>query len=126
MKSLGVAEYARQVEAEFVHIKDGTSTLTQAEIDRVAGRFNAPVLPDLPAEDAGYAAQLAGNKAFANWVKRNVRAHKAQGYVSVMLSLKKTGVAPGDITVDQFDAVADQYAFDEVRSMHEQNLVSPA
>ncbi|MDP1644086.1 MAG: nitrite/sulfite reductase [Thiobacillus sp.] len=126
VKSLGVAEFARQAEAEFVHIKGGTSTLTQAEIDRIAGRFNDPVLPELPAEDAGYAAQLADNKAFANWAKRNVRAHKAQGYASVVLSLKKTGVAPGDITADQFDAVADladQYAFGEVRSTHEQNLV---
>jgi len=126
VKSVGVAEFARQVDAEFVHTRDGLSTLTQAEIDRVADRFNDPVLPELPAEDAGYAAQLAANKAFANWVKRNVRAHKAPGYVSVVLSLKKIGAAPGDISADQFDAVADladQYAFGEVRSTHEQNLV---
>lgn len=126
VKSLGMAEFARQVEAEFVHTRNGISTLTQAEIDRVAGRFNDPVLPELPPEDAGYAAQLADNKAFANWVKHNIRAHKVQGYASVVLSLKKTGIAPGDITADQFDAVADladQYAFGEVRSTHEQNLV---
>ncbi|MFH1818025.1 MAG: nitrite/sulfite reductase [Pseudomonadota bacterium] len=126
VKSLGVAEFARQVETEFVHTRNGISTLTQAEIDRVAGRFNDPVLPELPPEDAGYAAQLADNKAFANWVRHNIRAHKVQGYASVVLSLKKTGIAPGDITADQFDAVADladQYAFGEVRSTHEQNLV---
>lgn len=126
VKSLGVAEFARQVEAEFVHTRDGISTLTQAEIDCVTGRFDDPVLPGLPARDAGYAAQLAGNKAFANWARHNLRAHKVPGYASVVLSLKKTGVAPGDITADQFDAVADladQYAFGEVRSTHEQNLV---
>lgn len=126
VKSLGVAEFARQVEAEFVHTRNGISTLTQEEIDRVAGRFNDPVLPELPAEDAGYAARLMDNKAFSNWVRHNIRAHKVQGYASVVLSLKKTGVAPGDITADQFDAVADladEYAFGEVRSTHEQNLV---
>lgn len=124
VKALGVAEFARQVEAEFVHLKDGPSTLTQAEIDRVARRFNDPVLAPLPADDA-YRARLADNKAFANWAQRNVRGHKLSGYASVVLSLKKTGIAPGDITADQFDAVADlseRYSQGEVRVLHEQNL----
>jgi sulfite reductase (NADPH) hemoprotein beta-component len=124
VKALGVAEFARQVEAEFVHLKDGPSTLTQAEIDRVARRFNDPALAPLPADDA-YRARLADNKAFANWAQRNVRGHKLSGYASVVLSLKKTGIAPGDITADQFDAVADlseRYSQGEVRVLHEQNM----
>ncbi len=125
VKALGVPEFARQVEEEFAHLKDGPSTLTQAEIDRVAGRFNDPVLSAL-AQDAGYRARLAEDKAFAAWARRNVRAHRVQGYASVVLSLKPYGVAPGDLTADQFDAVAelaDRYAFGEVRSTHEQNIV---
>ena len=42
------------------------------------------------------------------------------------LSLKKTGVAPGDATADQMDAIAalaDSYAFGELRVSHEQNLI---
>ena len=42
------------------------------------------------------------------------------------LSLKKTGVPPGDATADQMDAVADladRYSFGEIRVSHEQNLV---
>nr|MBL8457443.1 nitrite/sulfite reductase [Zoogloeaceae bacterium] len=126
VKALGVEEFARQVEAEFAHLKDGPSTLTQAEIDRVSSRFDDPELPPEPARDEAYTAHLASDKAFANWVGRNVRAHKAQGYASVLLSLKKHGVAPGDITAEQFDAVADLadcHAFGEARSTHEQNLV---
>lgn len=125
VKALGVPEFARQVEEEFAHLKDGPSTLTQAEIDRVAGRFNDPVLSAL-AQDAGYRARLAEDKAFAAWGRRNVRDHRVQGYASVVLSLKPYGVAPGDLTADQFDAVAelaDRYAFGEVRSTHEQNIV---
>ncbi|TMW80029.1 nitrite/sulfite reductase [Thauera sp. UPWRP] len=124
VKALGVEEFARQVEAEFVHLKDGPSTLTQAEIDRVASRFDDPVLAPLAA-DEGYRARLADDKAFANWAKRNVRPHKLSGYASVVLSLKTAGIAPGDITADQFDAVADlseRYAQGEVRVLHEQNL----
>ncbi|WP_418648057.1 nitrite/sulfite reductase [Thauera butanivorans] len=125
VKALGVEEFARQVEAEFVHLKDGPSTLTQAEIDRVAGRFDDPVLAPLP-QDAGYRAHLAENKAFAAWARRNVRAHRVQGYASVVLSLKPYGVAPGDLTAEQFDAIADladRHAFGEVRNTHEQNVL---
>ncbi len=125
VKALGIEEFARQVEAEFAHLKDGPETLTAAEIDRVAGRFSDPVLSPLP-EDVAYAAHLAADKAFANWVRRNVRAHKVAGYASVTLSLKPAGVAPGDITAEQLDAVAElaeRYSFGEVRSTHEQNIV---
>ena len=125
VKALGVAEFARQVEEEFAFLKDGPSTLTQAEVDRVASRFNDPELSPLPPE-AEYRALQASDKAFAAWVRRNVRAHKLSGYASVALSLKPNGVAPGDLSADQFDAVADladQYAHGEVRSTHEQNLV---
>ena len=126
VKALGVDEFARQVEAEFVHLQDGPSTLTQAEIDRVARRFTDPVLPALPAEDASYNEKLSTDAAFARWVGRNVRAHGVPGYASVVLSLKAHGVAPGDITSEQLETVADladRYAFGEARSTHEQNIV---
>jgi sulfite reductase (NADPH) hemoprotein beta-component len=44
----------------------------------------------------------------------------------VTLSLKKTGVPPGDVTSDQMEAIADladRYSFGELRVSHEQNLV---
>ncbi|ENO89683.1 nitrite/sulfite reductase [Thauera linaloolentis] len=125
VKALGVEEFARQVEAEFIHLKDGPSTLTQAEIDRVASRFDDPLLAPLP-QDAGYRAHLAQDKAFAAWARRNVRTHQVPGYASVVLSLKPYGVAPGDVTAEQFDAIADladRYAFGEVRNTHEQNVL---
>jgi sulfite reductase (NADPH) hemoprotein beta-component len=63
---------------------------------------------------------------FANWLKRNVQPHKVPGYAAVTLSLKKTGVPPGDVTSEQMDAIAelaDRYSFGELRVSHEQNLV---
>ena len=44
---------------------------------------------------------------FARWVERNVHAHQAPGYAIVTLSLKRTGVPPGDATAEQMDAIAD-------------------
>ena len=126
VKALGIEEFRRQVEAEWAHVKNGPSTLTEAEVARVAAHFVDPVYETLPAHDAAYAEALADNKPFAAWAKRNVRAHKVPGYASVVLSLKKTGVPPGDISAEQMELVADladAHSYGEVRATHQQNLV---
>lgn len=126
VKAIGAEEFARQVEAEWQNIKDGPSTLTEEELQRVAHYFSAPDYATLPAVDAEFEHKKATDKAFANWLKRNVKAHKVPGYAAAILSLKKTGVPPGDITADQLDFVADladRYSFGELRVTHEQNLV---
>ncbi|MBI1175690.1 MAG: nitrite/sulfite reductase [Sideroxydans sp.] len=126
VKALGIEEFRRQVEAEWQHSKDGPGTLTQAELDRVAAHFTAPAYATLPPHDAGVAELQAENKAFANWLQRNVKPHKIPGYAAVVLSLKKTGVAPGDATAQQIDAaaeLADRFSFGELRISHMQNLV---
>ena len=127
VKALGVAEFARQVEEEFVFLKDGPSTLTDAELDRVRRRFNDPELAPLAPFDA--AAAHADTPAFGAWLRRNVRAHKVAGYASVVLSLKRPGLPPGDITAEQFETVADlaeRFGFGETRTTHEQNMVLPS
>ena len=126
VKAIGPEEFARQVEEEWADLKDGPSTLTREELDRVAAYFTPPAYETLPASDEGFNARLADNKAFANWVKRNVKPHKVTGYSAVVLSLKKPGVAPGDATSEQMDFIADladRYSFGELRVTHEQNLV---
>jgi sulfite reductase (NADPH) hemoprotein beta-component len=126
VKALGADEFRRQVEQEWQDIKDGPSTLEQAEVDRVAGYFTSPSYESLPTTDAAFEQFKAENKAFSNWVQRNVKPHKVSGYSAVVLSLKKTGVPPGDATADQMDFVADladRYSFGELRVTHEQNLV---
>jgi len=71
-------------------------------------------------------AQAADSIAFGKWLQRNVREHKIAGYASVTLSLKPTGVAPGDITDAQLEIIAnlaDKFSFGEARTTHEQNIV---
>ncbi len=124
LKALGVEEFTRQVEAEWVDLKDGPETLTQEELDRVAAYFAPPAYAPLSAIDP--LLDHADNKGFANWIKRNVKPHKVPGYAAVLLSLKKTGVPPGDATAEQMDFIADladRYSFGEIRPTHEQNLV---
>jgi sulfite reductase (NADPH) hemoprotein beta-component len=126
VKAIGAEEFARQVEEEWTDIKDGPSTLTVEEFNRVAAYFTPPAYETLPATDAHFEQLKAENKGFANWLNRNVRPHKVPGYAIVTLSLKKTGVPPGDATAEQMDFVADladRYSFNELRVTHEQNLV---
>ena len=126
VNALGIEEFRRQVEEEWIHHKDGPGTLTVDEVHRIADHFDDPAYATLPADDLGFEQKRVENKPFAAWVKRNVRSHKQPGYAAVVLSLKKTGVAPGDITAEQMDLVADwadAHAFGELRVTHEQNLV---
>jgi sulfite reductase (NADPH) hemoprotein beta-component len=121
-------EFREEVETEWGYVKDGPSTLTAEEIDRVSQRFTQPAYESLPERDHDFERQRQANPAFARWVGRNVADHRVAGYAAVTLSLKQTGTPPGDATADQMDAVADladQYSFGELRVTHEQNLLLP-
>jgi sulfite reductase (NADPH) hemoprotein beta-component len=123
LKALGVEEFSRLVEEEWKDLKDGPETLSREEYDRVAAYFEAPAYATL--EDSN-PLLTHSDKAFGNWLNRNVKPHKVPGYASVVLSLKKTGVPPGDATAEQMDFVADladKFSFGELRVTHEQNLV---
>ena len=126
VKERGPDRFRDEVEAEWAHLKDGPATLIPEEIERVSRRFTRPAYLNLSATDAAYEQKLAAEQAFANWARRNVHPHKVAGYAAVTLSLKKTGVPPGDATAAQMDAVADladRHSFGELRVSHEQNLI---
>jgi len=126
VKELTPEVFRAQVEEEWQHLQGGPSTLTTDEVQRIEQRFTRPVYRKYDAPSPGYVLAIARDKAFSNWVKRNVQPHKVAGHAAVTLSLKKTGVAPGDATADQMDAVADladRYSFSELRVSHEQNLI---
>ena len=128
VKDVTPAEFRRDVEAEWQHLKDSPSTLTGTEVARVAGRFTRPCHEKVDALSSAYVLALGRDRRFAAWVRRNVHPHKMAGYAAVTLSLKKTGTPPGDATADQMDAVADladSYSYGELRVTHEQNLLLP-
>jgi sulfite reductase (NADPH) hemoprotein beta-component len=126
VKERGPEAFGREVEAEWAHLKDGPETLVPEELARVAARFTRPAYERLSASDPGFERLRVSDRAFASWVKRNVHPHRVPGYAAVTLSLKRTGVPPGDATADQLDAIAglaDRYSFGELRVSHEQNLI---
>nr|WP_314562062.1 nitrite/sulfite reductase [uncultured Pseudomonas sp.] len=126
VKALGADAFAEKVEAEWAHLKDGPITLTDAEVARVSAFFVDPPYAELQDQDAALARLDAEQPGFARWRQRNTFRHKRPGYVAVTLSLKPTGVAPGDVTDLQLDAMAelaDRYSFGELRTSHQQNVI---
>ncbi len=129
VKALGIEAFAREVEQEWQHIKDGPAQLIEAEFQRVAEGFAPPRYAAQPDGDLDYGTHLAMDRSFARWVSRNVQPHKVAGYASVVLSTKPGPAAPpGDLTAEQMDNVADwseHFGFGEIRIAHEQNLILP-
>jgi len=117
--------FAEKVDAEWQTLKDGTGTLTNAEVSRVKGHFTIPPYETLDDHVPEIDDRIADNSGFSNWLKQNVKPHKQAGYSIVNLALKQTGIPPGDVTDKQLETVAnlaDEFSFGEARVTHEQNL----
>lgn len=128
VKALTREGFAAKVEDEWRHLKDGPATLRDEDVVHYASFFGDPEYLPLADDPAELAGPLAEDKAFARWFERNTRAHRQPGYRSVVLSLKESGVPPGDISSEQMEAAADwadRFGFGELRVAHEQNLVLP-
>lgn len=124
----GIDKLREEVEAEYAQMKGGVLTLPQAELDRISAYFAEPPFELVNATQIDVAKEKAADAPYGEWLERNIHSHKHPGYVSVTISLKPIGGAPGDCTAEQMEAVAElgeRYSFDEVRVTHEQNLVLP-
>ena len=120
---IGAAEYARQVEEEWAHVKTLGLDPPPAEFERINAHFAPPVYEtDLPD------TLDRSDPDFALWLDQNVHAHKQPGYAIATISLKPTPGIPGDASADQIDLMADlaaSYGHDELRVTHAQNIVLP-
>ena len=124
----GLETIKGQVEAEFAEVRGGVLTLPQEELDRINAYFAPPAFQELAATRIDVAREAILDPAYGRWLERNLNSHRQPGYVSLTVSLKPIGGAPGDATAEQMEAVADlaeRYSFDELRVTHEQNLVLP-
>ena len=122
VRAMGEDAFRDAVEAEWAQVRDSSLKLDRAEIDRMRAFF-AP-LPYEPLPDIDVTA--GREAAFVAWYRHNTRAHKIPGYRAVIVSLKAHGIAPGDMTDAQMDALADladRVSSGQVRSTHDQNLI---
>ena len=128
VRAMGIDAFREAVEQQWTVLKDGPSTLTEEEIIRARSFFRDPSYLALDSTLAMFDLEqdCTRDPIFANWIKRNTQDHRLPGYRIVTLSLKATGFAPGDITAEQLELLAelsDLYSFGEIRSTHQQNMV---
>jgi sulfite reductase (NADPH) hemoprotein beta-component len=127
VRSLGINEFRRQVDAEWELLRDTALKLDASELERVASYFEPPVWTPAPAGSVEALESLAStDKEFGRWFRHNTLPHKVAGYRVVFISLKSPERPPGDVTDTQLEAVADladRFSFSRVRSTHDQNLV---
>ena len=122
VKALTPAGFAEKVEAEFAH----TQTLLKVQ-PSVLAQMDAVFRPFAyePLDAENFEALFQQYPKFKHWFNINTHAHKVAGYRIVTISLKRAGVAPGDMTSDEMRLIADladQYTFGELRTTHEQNI----
>ncbi len=122
VKALTPEVFAQKVEAEFEHTREALRI--QPEIlKKLDEEFTPFDYQDL--EDEDFTALFAENPKFKQWYNVNTNAHKVKGYRIVTISLKRAGIAPGDVTSEEMNLIADladKYTFGEFRTTHEQNI----
>jgi len=126
VNAMGIDAFRDEVEAEWQFQKDGDLKLHDVDFDAMAEFFPLPSYQELEEGDSRVEKWLSLDSRFKDWYNNNTVEHRQPGYRIVNISLKEHAVAPGDITDEQMDAVADiadKYSFGEIRSTHEQNLV---
>lgn len=122
VKALTPEVFAQKVEAEFEHTREALKI--QPEIlKKLDEEFTPFDYQDLADED--FTALFAEHPKFKQWFNINTHAHKVKGYRIVRISLKRAGIAPGDMTTEEMNFIADladKYTFGELRTTHEQNI----
>ena len=128
VQSLGPKKFAEEVEQEWLASDREAVALPDNYVSEIASTFALPAYDRRPSDEAAFEKAIAGDKAFARWVKHNTFAHKVPSQAIVTISLKPVGETPGDCSAAQMDLVADladELSFGEIRVAHEQNLVLP-
>lgn len=122
VKALTPEVFAQKVEAEFEHTREALKI--QPEIlKKLDEEFTPFDYQDLADED--FTDLFAEHPKFKQWFNINTHAHKVKGYRIVTISLKRAGIAPGDMTTEEMSFIADladKYTFGELRTTHEQNI----
>lgn len=122
VKSLTADVFAQKVEKEF-SITQKTLKLEHDLIKKMDTAFKPFHYQALENEDLE--PLFEQYPTFKHWFNVNTYPHKVTGYRIVTISLKRAGVASGDISADEMELIADladQFTYGELRTTHEQNI----
>ena len=122
----GLDDIRARVEERFALIRPQFNGVDQQMLAAIEQDFRAPNFVDKSL--APFESAYSNDPVFRAWADTNLNAHRAPGYAIVSISLKAHGQTPGDATSEQMRVMADlarDYAHDELRISHEQNVILP-
>lgn len=122
----GIETIRDLVEDRFAQLRPLFSGVDQKMLAGIETQFAAPEFKT--ANIAPFNAAYHEDPVFRSWVDTNITKHREDGYAIVSISIKKQGQTPGDATSDQMRvmaAIARDFAHDELRISHEQNVILP-
>lgn len=122
---MGLHVVRQQVDARFTAVRQNITLPPAAVLNHIAYGFKPPQFVKADAPDNG---EEALSPRFKEWLQQNTHDHRDDGHRIVSISLKKHGATPGDASADEMRTIADiaeQFAYDEIRVSHEQNIILP-
>ncbi len=114
------------VEARFAELSSEFSGVDQDRLSGIEAQFAPPAFET--ASTAAFDAAYDADPVLRSWVDTNTTAHKQDDYAIVTISLKAHGKTPGDAGAGQMRVMADladEFAHNELRISHEQNVILP-
>ena len=124
LNALGVDIFRQRVAECWREERENALVVTRQELVELVDMF-ALHLPQAQEQNSTGAVD---NAALERWQSTNLLQHRVPGYCLVHISLKRPGIAAGDLSSDLMRAVAELaecYSHSEIRVTHDQNLVLP-
>ena len=122
----GLEDIQARVAERFAQIKPTFGGIDMEMLAQIEQHFVSPIFADKPID--AYTRAVENDAVFRAWADINLDAHANPDYAIVTVSLKKPGATPGDASAEQMRALAQlarDYAHDELRISHEQNVILP-
>ncbi len=122
----GIDAIRAKVNERFLQVRPQFKGADMALLDQIKAHFAPPAFRE--GSVAAFESAYSNDPVFRSWIDTNIAPHKQADHAIVTISIKKHGATPGDATAEQMRVMADlaeQYAYDELRISHEQNVILP-
>ncbi|GAB4541426.1 MAG: nitrite/sulfite reductase [Ruegeria sp.] len=122
----GIDAIRAKVNERFLQVRPQFKGADMALLDQIKAHFAPPAFRE--GSVGAFESAYSNDPVFRSWIDTNIAPHKQADHAIVTISLKKHGQTPGDATAEQMRVMADlaeQYAYDELRISHEQNVILP-
>jgi sulfite reductase (NADPH) hemoprotein beta-component len=125
----GIDRVRQEIEEHFQATRPQFSGVPMAMMTPIKEAFASPDMSafhNQPPHDLSL--DFALSSSLAAWAKTSLAQHRDEHHVIVSISTKTPGQTPGDVSAEQMRMLADlaeNYAYDELRVSHEQNIILP-